>query len=118
MLTHTPRTTGWAGDKMGTCLQGKVPRCLRGVGFLPPAEKAGAWPKTSRELGSSAEPVGQELMAVGGQLDLWGGTQGSLQGHALETTGQAGAASLWLALSAWQVWAWGHRCRISRPVIL
>lgn len=88
------------------------------MGFLPPAEKAGAWPKTSRELGSSAEPVGQELMAVGGQLDLWGGTQGSLQGRALETTGQAGAASLWLALSTWQVWAWGHRCRISRPVIL
>ena len=86
VLTYTPRTTGRAGDRMGTCLRGKVPRCLRRVGFLPPAEKAGAWPKTSRELGSSAEPAGQG----GADGHGWAATLGSLQGRTLEATSQAG----------------------------
>lgn len=47
------------GTRWGPVCGARSPKCLRGVGFLPPAEKAGAWPKTSRELGSSAEPAGQ-----------------------------------------------------------
>ena len=96
VLTHTPRMTGRAGDRMGTCLRGKVPRCLRRVGFLPPAEKAGAWPKTSRELGSSAEPAGQ------GGADGHGWAAGPLGRDAGQPAGthsgghQPGwAASLW-----------------------
>ena len=90
------------------------------MGFLPPAEKAGARPKSVPESWGARQNqrVGVELMALGGQLGLWGGKLGSLQGGALEATGWAGAASPRLAPSARQGWAWGHRRHVSRPVIL
>ena len=112
-----PGGQGGLGTRWGG---GKVPRCCRRVGFLPPAEKAGAQTKSVPESWGTRQNqrVGVELMALGGQLGLCGGKLGSLQGGVLEATGRAGAASPRLVPSARQGWAWEHRRHVSCPVIL